>query len=92
MDKIKVTVGPSFDGRLIKDFLRLEVGLSATLIKKVKFGGVFVNGVSVTMRKLLAAGDSVEIILPIEDSQYVAPIDEPLSVNFKALYLTIMLL
>jgi len=83
MEKICETVGEDFDGRLIKDFLRQKLGFSVTLIKKVKFGGVFVNGAVVTMRKLVSAGDTVEVLLPKEDSEFVLPISEPLTVLYE---------
>ena len=87
MDKICESVREDFDGRLIKDFLRIKLGLSATLIKKVKFGGVSVNGEVVTMRKTLKNGDAVEILLPKEDSEFVTPVAEPLSVIYEDSYI-----
>ena len=87
MDKISEFVDREFDGRLIKDFLRIRLALSATLIKKVKFGGVFVNGEVVTMRKALSEGDNVEVILPTEDSEFVAPVAEPLTVLYEDEYI-----
>ena len=87
MNKICEAVGAEFDGRLIKDFLRLGLGLSATLIKKVKFGGVSVNGEVVTMRKLVSQGDTVEVILPKEDSEFVKPVAEPLTVIYEDEYI-----
>lgn len=87
MKKIHQSVDREFDGKLIKDFLRIKLALSATLIKKVKFGGVFVNGEAVTMRKILTAGDTVEVILPIEDSEFVLPVAEPLTVLYEDDYI-----
>jgi hypothetical protein len=83
MKRISKTVGEDFDGRLIKDFLRLDLSLSQTLIKKVKFGGVSVNGEVVTMRKTLHTGDAVEVSLPSEDSEHVEPVNMPLSVLYE---------
>ena len=88
MSEILETVGEDFAGRLIKDFLRQKLSLSVTLIKKVKFGGVFVNGEVVTMRKLLCAGDKVRVVLPIgEESEHVEPIDMPLTVLYEDEYI-----
>ena len=83
-------VGEDFDGRLIKDFLRIKLSLSMTLIKKVKFGGVSVNGEVVTMRKLLSAGDLVEVRLPKEDSEFVTPVNEPLTVLYEDEYILLV--
>ena len=88
MSEILETVGEDFAGRLIKDFLRQKLSLSVTLIKKVKFGGVFVNGEVVTMRRLLCAGDKVRVVLPIgEESEHVEPIDMPLTVLYEDEYI-----
>ena len=87
MNRITETVDADFDGKLIKDFLRMRLGLSATLIKKVKFGGVFVNGENVHMRKILSSGDNVEVILPSEDSEFVTPVDEPLTILYEDEYI-----
>ena len=87
MKKISETVGYDFDGKLIKDFLRQKLSLSATLVKKVKFGGVFVNGENVHMRRILNNGDTVDVILPTEDSEYVKPISQPLTVLYEDEYI-----
>ena len=88
MSEILETVGEDFAGKLIKDFLRQKLSLSVTLIKKVKFGGVFVNGEVVTMRRLLCAGDKVRVVLPIgEESEHVEPIDMPLTVLYEDEYI-----
>jgi len=83
MNRITETVDAEFDGRLIKDFLRIKLGLSATLIKKVKFGGVFVDGENVHMRRILSSGNTVEVVLPSEDSEFVEPIKAPLTVLYE---------
>ena len=88
MKSINETVGEDFSGRLIKDFLRQKLSLSVTLIKKVKFGGVFVNGECVTMRKILTLGDSVTVNMPSgEESEHVEPIDMPLGVLYEDEYM-----
>lgn len=87
MKKLSAEVCADFDGRLIKDFLRIKLGLSATLIKKVKFGGVFVSGENVHMRRILKEGDKVEVILPKEDSEFVRPVFEPLTVLYEDDYI-----
>ena len=88
MKSITETVGESFDGRLIKDFLRQKLSLSVTLIKKVKFGGVYVNGECVTMRKVIRTGDTVTVNLPSgEESEHVEPVELPLTVLYEDEYI-----
>lgn len=66
----------------IKEFL-LQNGLTATLIKKVKYGGVSINGETVTMRGVVRPGDEVLISLPEEVSEGIPPIDMPLDIIFE---------
>ena len=82
-DRILATVGEKYDGRLIKDFLKGYVGLSTTLLTKVKFGGVRVGGEVVTMRRIVHDGDEVEICLPKEDSENIEPIEGELDVLYE---------
>ena len=82
-DRILATVGEKYDGRLIKDFLKGYVGLSTTLLTKVKFGGVRVGGEVVTMRRIVHTGDEVEICLPKEDSENIEPIEGKLDVLYE---------
>ena len=69
-------------GILIKDFLK-KIGVSATLIKKVKYGGVRVNGTAVTMRYTLSPSDKIEITLPNEASENVIPKNLPITVLYE---------
>lgn len=82
-DRILATVGEKYDGRLIKDFLKGYVGLSTTLLTKVKFGGVRVGGEVVTMRRIVHDGDEVEICLPKENSENIEPIEGELNVLYE---------
>lgn len=82
-DRILATVDEKYDGRLIKDFLKGAVGLSATLLTKVKYGGVSVGGEIVTMRKVIHTGDKVEIRLPKEESEGIEPIAGKLDVLYE---------
>lgn len=79
---IRATAATDDNDTLIKDFLR-KIGLSATLIKKVKYGGVSVNGTAVTMRYRLQANDEIEVLLPEEASENVYPKNLPLTVLYE---------
>jgi len=76
-------------GAVIKDFLKKN-GLSATLIKKVKYGGVTVNGTAVTMRYTLHSGDIVSVALPEEKSENIKPINIPIKVLYEDEYILLV--
>ncbi len=82
-ERILATVDEKYDGRLIKDFLKGRIGLSATLLTKVKFGGVRVSGEVVTMRRVVHTGDEVEITLPREASEGIEPIAGELRIVYE---------
>ena len=67
----------------ISTYLREQLGLSVTLVKRVKVGGVFLNGQNVHMRAEVKNGDTVEIFLPEEKSEGIPPIDLPLEILFE---------
>ena len=79
INALAVDVG---EGIGIKDFLIKRLGLSVTLVKRVKYGGVFVNGVNVHMRHTVREGDTVEVILPVRDGG-ILPVAVPLEVIYE---------
>lgn len=70
------------------DFLKSQ-GVSDEIIKKVKFGGVFVNGVLLkNVNDVVNSGDEVKIVLPPDNpNPYVLPIKAPLDVIYEDQYL-----
>ena len=66
----------------MKSFLYSH-GLSVTLLKKAKFGGIFLNGNAVTVRATVNVGDRVEIFLEEEKSEGIPPMDIPLKVLYE---------
>ncbi len=67
----------------ISEYLNNRLGLSVTLIKRVKFGGVFLNGENVHMRASVQNGDLIEIRFPSERSEGIPPIDLPLEILYE---------
>ena len=59
------------------------MSLSATLVKKVKYGGVFINGVNVHMRAIVRTGDVVEVRLPEEASENIRAYPMQLDVIYE---------
>ncbi len=68
--------------RTVKDFLRAE-GLSVTLIKEAKYGGIFLNGQNVTVRATVNEGDEIEIYQKEKISEGIPPMDIPLTVHYE---------
>ena len=71
----------------MSEYLKRELGLSHSLIVKVKYGGVYLNGVAVTMRATVRDGDRVEVKFPVESSEGIEPIDIPIEVLYEDEYL-----
>lgn len=85
MESIKIVSKNEKDTN-IKEFL-LQNGLTATLIKRVKYGGVSINGNVVTMRATVRPGDEVLINLPDEVSEGIPPIVMPLDIVYEDDYM-----
>ena len=71
----------------ISEYLRMRLGLSVTLIKRVKYGGVFLNGENVHMRAMVQNGDEIEIRFPKEASEGIPPMDLPLEILYEDAHL-----
>lgn len=85
MEYIKIISANEADTN-IKEFLK-QHGFTATLIKKVKYGGVFINGKNVTMRGIVKYGDEVLVNLPEDASEGIPPIDMPLDIVYEDDYM-----
>ncbi len=66
----------------MKSFLYSQ-GLSVTLVKKAKYGGILLNGQAVTVRATVNVGDKIEIFLVEEKSEGIPPMDIPLRVIYE---------
>jgi len=86
MEKLKFTAEGDNLPQSIKDFL-LSVGFSVTLIKSVKYGGIFLNGKNVNVNAEVNTGDEVTVILPDEVSENIEPMSIPLSVVYEDEYI-----
>ena len=72
----------------VKEYL-LHLGYSITFIKKVKYGGILLNGAPVTVRASVKRGDVLELIPPKATSDGIEPIDIPLTVLYEDDYLVV---
>jgi len=66
----------------VKSFLYAQ-GLSVTLVKKAKYGGILLNGSTVTVRATVNPGDKIELYLKEEASEGIPPISIPLKVLYE---------
>ena len=88
MEKITMTAKGLELPVTVKEYL-LSKGFSATLIKTVKYGGIYLNGNRVTVRSEVKNGDSLEIFIPMESSEGIEPMDIPLSVAYEDEYILV---
>ena len=87
MQKYTETVSGVYTEMKIRDYLKNRLGLSTSLIGKVKYDNVILNGTAVHMRALVKNGDVIEITLPDEESENIEPIDIPIQIIFEDEYL-----
>ena len=85
MENIKIISENEKDTN-IKEFL-LQHGFTATLIKKVKFGGVSINGQTVTMRGTVKYGDTIFVNFPDSISEGIPPMEMPLDIIYEDDYM-----
>ena len=88
---MQFAVGENAEGKLLRSFLR-EQGVSATLLAKLKRreGGILQNGVPVTVRAVLHAGDIVTLgVEDREESPHVVPRDLPVEILLHTADLTV---
>lgn len=67
----------------ILDYLRSNMGLSHTLIKRVKYGGVFLNGSMVHMRAMVKPSDEITVILSCGEKNEIRPVNIPLEILYE---------
>ena len=84
MSKIKVKIEKNNDGIVIRQFLKEEMGLSTRLIRSASIEKrILVNDEPVRMRKVLKAGDIVEIELNRDEKQNITPENIPLDIIYE---------
>ena len=71
----------------IRDYLRSRIGLSTSLIGKVKYDNVKLNGIPVHMRATVKNGDIIEITLPPENSESIEPMDVKIDIIYEDDYI-----
>ena len=87
MNELRHKVEALCDSLKISDYLKFRLGFSRTLITRVKFGGVFLNGEAVTMRASVKEGDEICVCFPEEASESIPPIYIPLDIIYEDDYI-----
>ena len=67
---------------MLKEYLP-SLGLSVTLIKKIKRSGIFVDGIPCTVRATIKKGSKITLCLPEEKSEGIPPIEIPLNIVYE---------
>lgn len=72
--------------RLVRDILKHELHLSANAVKRVKFGGLHVDGKAVTVRHLLKEGETLRVSFPHDVGSNIEPMELPLDILYEDEY------
>lgn len=88
MQELIFNVDKDFDGTKAVDFIKKQ-GVSDEIIKKVKFGNVFINGeVLQNVNNKVFCGDTVKIILPLDkQNPYITPIKGKIDIIYEDDYI-----
>ena len=75
--------------KTLKEYLP-TLGLSVTLIRKIKRSGIFVDGIPCTVRAKITNGSKIKLILPEEKSDGIPPMDIPLNIVYEDEYILVV--
>ena len=75
--------------KTLKEYLP-TLGLSVTLIRKIKRSGIFVDGIPCTVRAKITNGSKIKLILPDEKSDGIPPMDIPLNIVYEDEYILVV--
>ncbi len=88
MDRIEFIAKKEDEGAPLLSVLK-ESGISSSIIKASKYGGIFVCGEAATVRRVIHEGDKITLILPEERSEGIPPMDIPLSIVYEDEYILV---
>lgn len=82
---LEYKIKDDFDGKKVEHFLRKQLGMSARVIKDVKFSenGLVLNGKRVRTIDLLHTGDKFTITFPDDTGEMFEPLPIPLEILFE---------
>lgn len=82
---IIVKIDNTLHGRKIEYILEKHIGLSTTLVRRLKRtgGGIVLNGKNVTVIDRVCAGDKLVITIPGRQSKNIVPVDIPVDILYE---------
>lgn len=82
---LEYKIKDDFDGKKVEHFLRKQLGMSARVIKDVKFSenGLVLNGKRVRTIDLLNTGDKFTITFPDDTGEMFEPLPFPIEILFE---------
>lgn len=89
---MKIEVTSEMDGILLRDLLRRELHISVKLLARLKRdeAGILVNGERVTVRRILRAGDIVELSdFPEEPPTHIEAVELPVEIVYEDEYMLV---
>ena len=88
MNELVFNVTEKFNNAKACDFIKQQ-GVSDEILKKVKFGGVFVNGKQLNnVNNQVHLGDTVKVVLPIDTpNPYITPINGEIDIVYEDDYI-----
>lgn len=69
--------------RSLKDFLLAEGRVSVTALKRIKYDGLYLNGMRVTVRATVREGDTVDVVYRDEAASDITPLNIPLDILYE---------
>ena len=83
MEKITFKVNDLTKKKRLSEYLKNNLGFSSSLVKKVKFGGVYLNGEVAIMSREASKNDEITVFFEPEKSENIEPINIPLKVLYE---------
>ncbi len=83
MEKLTFNVNDLINKKRLSEYLKFNLGFSSSLIKRVKFGGVYLNGKAAIMSDEVSQNDEITVCFQPEHSENIEPINIPLSILYE---------
>lgn len=84
MKDITVSITENTSGKYLRDILRRDLNISASLLSKLKKNnGILLNGKSVTVAEKVQKGDILNLLFPQEKSETIEAVNLPLDIIYE---------